>query len=253
MAATPQPPPSNPPPYATTSAANRRGAFDSNNIRQKDMFVYVVNTTRVCLVSLTALRASWVFSPNADKVLSMQDDVEEPTELQEVIKVVTTAKLMIDVVTAATTTISAAAPITAATITAASTVARRRKGVVIRDPEETSTPSTIVHTKPKSKEKEKGSWNFDREDLEMLWQIVQDRFSSSKPKNFSDDFLLTTLKYMFKNPDVKAQVWKNQKDDLAGREKISIGKVYFRADAEQYNAADIKLRLLEQSAAVGTR
>nr|GEX07642.1 hypothetical protein [Tanacetum cinerariifolium] len=48
--------------------------------------------------------------------------------------------------------------------------------------------------------------NFDKEDLEMLWQIVQDRFTSSKPKNFSDDFLLTTLKIMFKKPDVEAQV-----------------------------------------------
>nr|GEU78957.1 hypothetical protein [Tanacetum cinerariifolium] len=46
--------------------------------------------------------------------------------------------------------------------------------------------------------------NFDREDLEMLWQILQDRFASSKPKNFSDDFLLTTLKAMFKKPDVEA-------------------------------------------------
>nr|GFC78942.1 hypothetical protein [Tanacetum cinerariifolium] len=46
--------------------------------------------------------------------------------------------------------------------------------------------------------------NFDREDLEMLWKIVQERFSSSKPKNFSDDFLLITLKAMFKKPDVEA-------------------------------------------------
>nr|GEX38041.1 synaptobrevin, longin-like domain protein [Tanacetum cinerariifolium] len=46
--------------------------------------------------------------------------------------------------------------------------------------------------------------NFDREDLEMLWQIVQERFASSKPKNFSDDFLLTTLKEMFEKPDVEA-------------------------------------------------
>nr|GFC64262.1 hypothetical protein [Tanacetum cinerariifolium] len=46
--------------------------------------------------------------------------------------------------------------------------------------------------------------NFDREDLEMLWQIVQERFASLKPKNFSDDFLLTTLKAMFEKPDVEA-------------------------------------------------
>nr|GEU93390.1 hypothetical protein [Tanacetum cinerariifolium] len=53
--------------------------------------------------------------------------------------------------------------------------------------------------------------NFDRKDLEMLWQIVQERFTSSKPKNFSDDFLLTALKTMFEKPDVEAQVWKNQR------------------------------------------
>nr|GFB29032.1 hypothetical protein [Tanacetum cinerariifolium] len=48
--------------------------------------------------------------------------------------------------------------------------------------------------------------NFNKEDLEMLWQIVQDRFASSKPKNFSNDFLLTTLTYMVEKPDVEAQV-----------------------------------------------
>nr|GEX23035.1 hypothetical protein [Tanacetum cinerariifolium] len=30
--------------------------------------------------------------------------------------------------------------------------------------------------------------NFDIEDLEMLWKIVQERFASSEPKNFSDAF-----------------------------------------------------------------
>nr|GEX52924.1 hypothetical protein [Tanacetum cinerariifolium] len=53
--------------------------------------------------------------------------------------------------------------------------------------------------------------NFDREDLEVLWQLVKERFASLKPKNFSDDFLLTTLTYMFEKPDVQAQVWKNQR------------------------------------------
>nr|GEV59281.1 hypothetical protein [Tanacetum cinerariifolium] len=77
--------------------------------------------------------------------------------------------------------------------------------------------------------------NFDREDVEMLWQIVQDRFISSKPKNFSNDFLLTTLKAMFEKTDVEAQVWKSQRgihDDLAGIEKISIDKVHFGSNAQ---------------------
>nr|GFA58112.1 hypothetical protein [Tanacetum cinerariifolium] len=53
--------------------------------------------------------------------------------------------------------------------------------------------------------------NFDREDLEVLWELVKERFASSKPKNFSDDFLLTTLTYMFEKPNVQAQVWKSQR------------------------------------------
>nr|GFA33661.1 hypothetical protein [Tanacetum cinerariifolium] len=323
--------------------------------------------------------AYYIDLEHVDKVLSMHDDEPEPAELKEVIEVVTTAKLLTEVVTAATTTISVAA-ITAATITAAPTAARRRKWVVIRDPKETATSSTIVHSEPKSIDKRKGIMvkepkplkkqaqieldeayarelkteaqarknimvylknmagfkmdyfkgmsyddirpifekyfnsnvaflekskeqleeeesralkrksesseknaakkqkydeeveelkkhlqiipndeddvyiedtpldlkvlvvdyeiytehnkpyykiiradgsyqlflsflnllrNFDREDLEMLWQIVQERFASSKPKNFLNDFLLTTLKAMFEKPDVEAQVWKN--------------------------------------------
>nr|GEX59052.1 hypothetical protein [Tanacetum cinerariifolium] len=84
-------------------------------------------------------------SKHAQKVLSMQDDEVEPAELKEVIEVVTTAKLMTKVVTAVATT-----------ITVAPSAAMRRKGVVIRDPEETTTPSFIVHFESKSKEKEKG-------------------------------------------------------------------------------------------------
>nr|GFA86093.1 hypothetical protein [Tanacetum cinerariifolium] len=275
----------------------------------------------------------------------------EPAELQEVVEMVTTAKLMTEVVTAASATITATdTPITATTLTAAPSAARRRKGVVIRDLEETATPSIIIHLEPKSKDKDKGILveepkplkkkekednvvmryqalkrklqikaqarknmmiylrnmagfkmdyfkgmkyddirpifkkyfnsnvaflektkeqmkeehsralkranendvyteatplarkvpvvdyeiytennkpyykiiradgspqlflsfltllkNFDREDLEVLWQLVKERFAS-KPKNFLDDFLLTTLTYMFKKPDVQAQM-----------------------------------------------
>nr|GEV04170.1 hypothetical protein [Tanacetum cinerariifolium] len=266
---------------------------------------------------------------HAQKVLSMQDDEARPAELKEVIKVVTTTKLMREVVTAAATTITAD-PMPKAS------AARRRKGVVIRDPEETATPSVIMHSEPKSKDKRKGilvkepkplkrqahleqdeayareleaelnaniNWNkvieqeideeackvikrksesseekaakkqrideeveelktylqiipndeddvyteaipqalkvyvidyqihtehnkpyykiiradgthqlflsfisllrnFDREDLEMLWKIIQERFASSEPKNSSDDFLLNALKTMFEKPNM---------------------------------------------------
>nr|GEZ01224.1 hypothetical protein [Tanacetum cinerariifolium] len=284
-----------------------------------------------------------VESENDADVLSMQDDELEPAELKEVVKVVTTAKLMTEVVTTAAATITAATTL----INVAPSATRRRKRVVIRDPEETATPSIIIHSEPKSKDKGKGIMvqepkplkkkthiekpqieaqarknmmiylrnmvgfkidyfkgmsyddihpifekysnsnvaflentkeqleeednralkrtsesleeraakkqkldeevlvvdyaihtvnnkpyfkiiradgtyqlflsflsllkNFDREDLEVLWQLVKERFASLKPKNFSDDFLLTTLTYMFEKPDVQAQVWKNQR------------------------------------------
>nr|GEX72493.1 hypothetical protein [Tanacetum cinerariifolium] len=48
--------------------------------------------------------------------------------------------------------------------------------------------------------------NFDREDLEMLWKLVQERFQSSELKNFLDDFLLNTLKIMFEKPNVEANI-----------------------------------------------
>nr|GEV19917.1 copia protein [Tanacetum cinerariifolium] len=269
-------------------------------------------------------------------VLSMQEEESEPAELQEVVDVVTTAKIMTKVVIAASTTITAtdalipAATIIAApsTLTTAPSAARRRKRVVIRDPEETATQSTIIHSEAKSKDK--GKWildkvsdhvhkkakednvvkryqalkrkpqtkaqaiknmmiylknvvgfkmdyfkgmsyddihpifenkfnsnvaflqktkeqmdeedsralkrinesqedkatkrpyykikradgshqlylsflsmlrNFEREDLEALWRLVKERFATTKPKNFSDDFLLTTLGAMFEKPD----------------------------------------------------
>nr|GEY59838.1 hypothetical protein [Tanacetum cinerariifolium] len=84
---------------------------------------------------------------------------EKPAELQEVVEVVTTAKLIIEVVTAATTTITVAAPqlttAAALTLTTAPSAARRRKGVVIKYPKESATPSIIIHTEAKSKDKGK--------------------------------------------------------------------------------------------------
>nr|GEV89250.1 hypothetical protein [Tanacetum cinerariifolium] len=53
--------------------------------------------------------------------------------------------------------------------------------------------------------------NFDREDLENLWRIVKDIFSTSKPTNFSDEYLLLTLKTMFEEPDGQDAIWRNQK------------------------------------------
>nr|GEU50866.1 hypothetical protein [Tanacetum cinerariifolium] len=48
--------------------------------------------------------------------------------------------------------------------------------------------------------------NFNKEDLEALWKLVKERFESTEPKNFSDDFLLNTLKIMFEKPNVEASM-----------------------------------------------
>nr|GFA29108.1 hypothetical protein [Tanacetum cinerariifolium] len=66
--------------------------------------------------------------------------------------------------------------------------------------------------------------NFDREDLESLWSIVKERFSTSKPNNFLDDFLLTTLTAMFGRPDGQDQVWMNQRS-VHGQAKVKSWKL----------------------------
>nr|GEW21516.1 T-complex protein 1 subunit beta [Tanacetum cinerariifolium] len=127
------------------------------------------------------------------EVLSMQNDKVEPAELQEVVEVVTTAKLITEMVTATSATITAVAPtfttvaaptltIVAPTLTIAAALiltispsaARRRKGVVIRDLEETATPSTIIQSEAKSKDKEKGILVEEPKPLKKQAQIKQD-------------------------------------------------------------------------------
>nr|GEV55005.1 reverse transcriptase domain-containing protein [Tanacetum cinerariifolium] len=73
--------------------------------------------------------------------------------------------------------------------------------------------------------------NFDRDDLESLWSIVKERFSTTKPDNFTDDFLLTTLGAMFEKADDQAQIWKNQRT-VHGQARVKSWKLleYF-ADA----------------------
>nr|GFB71494.1 hypothetical protein [Tanacetum cinerariifolium] len=101
---------------------------------------------------------------HSSKVLSMQED---DSEVQEVVEVVTTAKLITDVVIAAASQVSAASatisaakpsiPATALTVIAAYT--RRRKGVIISDPEEElslKTPAETPAETPKVKDKGKG-------------------------------------------------------------------------------------------------
>nr|GEY11693.1 hypothetical protein [Tanacetum cinerariifolium] len=113
-----------------------------------------------------------------DDAIALMDDKEEdkkeekakedePAKVQEVVNVVTTAKLITEVVTAANETVTAAstiisaakpqvpaATITVALVRVAVASTRRRKKVVIRDPKEEST--TIIPVDTKSKDKGKG-------------------------------------------------------------------------------------------------
>nr|GEW23064.1 hypothetical protein [Tanacetum cinerariifolium] len=223
---------------------------------------------------------------HAQKVLSMQKDESEPAEVQEVVEVVTTAKLITEVITdasdtitAASTTITAAkARVSAATLTVApsrvtAALSRRRKGktkehiskeesralkrlnetpaekavkrkkldeeieelkrhlqIVPNKEDDVYTEATPLalkvpvvdyeiyneNNKPYYKIKRvDGSHQlylsflsllrkFDREDLEDLWRLVKERFATTKPKNFSDDFQLITLGAMFEKPDIHA-------------------------------------------------
>nr|GEV59763.1 ribonuclease H-like domain, reverse transcriptase, RNA-dependent DNA polymerase [Tanacetum cinerariifolium] len=100
---------------------------------------------------------------HASKVLSMQED--EPAEAG---------------VTAASIIISAAKPqVTVATITAAhvrvaAASTRRRKGVIIRDPEEESTTSSIIPADTKSKDKGKGIMVEKPKPLKKKQQVEMD-------------------------------------------------------------------------------
>nr|GFA95106.1 hypothetical protein [Tanacetum cinerariifolium] len=95
-----------------------------------------------------------------EKEKKAKEAQEDEPEVQEVVDVVTTANLITEVVTAASTTIIAAEPqvpattITAVPVRVVAASTRRRKRMVIRDPEEEST--AIIPADTKSKDKGKG-------------------------------------------------------------------------------------------------
>nr|GEX75880.1 hypothetical protein [Tanacetum cinerariifolium] len=123
---------------------------------------------------------------HANKVLSMQEDETESAEVQEVVDVVTTAKLITEVVTTSSETVTAASTnITTAeaqvpTVTLIDAPARvvdhsrKRKEVVIRDPEEDLTTSIIIPAETKSRDKGKGILVEELKPLKKKQQIEQD-------------------------------------------------------------------------------
>nr|GEW09018.1 hypothetical protein [Tanacetum cinerariifolium] len=215
---------------------------------------------------------------HANKFLSMQEDETEPAEVQEVVDVVTTAKLIKEVVTVASEIVIAASAIIN-TDEAIDHVKRKAKEdpavkryqVLKRKPQTkaqarknimmyskniagfkmdyfkgmsyddirlifkakfNTNVAFLLKTKEQIEEDEnralqKLNETPERErlrgettplarkvpvvDYQALWSLVKERFSTTKPKNFSDDFLLVTLGEMFEKPDIHAQIWKNQR------------------------------------------
>nr|GEV01075.1 hypothetical protein [Tanacetum cinerariifolium] len=118
------------------------------------------------------------------KVLSMQED--KPAEVQEVVDVVTTGKLITEVVTATSESVTAASTtiyVAKLQVPAATTIAvqvrvaaastRRKKGVVIKNPEEEST--TIIPADTKSKDKGKGIMVEQSKPLKNKKQVEMDK------------------------------------------------------------------------------
>nr|GEY55159.1 putative reverse transcriptase domain-containing protein [Tanacetum cinerariifolium] len=138
----------------------------------------------------------------------MQEDDTEPAEVQEVVDVVTTANLITEVVTAASKTLAAActnltaaeaqvpAATTAVTLTAAPS--RRRKGIVIRDPEEESSPSTIISAETKSKDKEAElNKNIDRDEaIDHVKKKAQEDHAIKRYFDSNVAFLIKSKEYL---------------------------------------------------------
>nr|GEX43332.1 putative ribonuclease H-like domain-containing protein [Tanacetum cinerariifolium] len=72
-------------------------------------------------------------------------------------------------------------------------------------------------------------------DLESLWKLVKERFEKTEPKNYTDDYLLKTLKTMFEQPDVEASVWRDHKGRLEVEEESEMSLELLRLVRRQLN------------------
>nr|GEV11501.1 hypothetical protein [Tanacetum cinerariifolium] len=187
---------------------------------------------------------------HSEKVFSMYDtDDAEPAEVEEVLKVVTAAKLMTNVVTTA-------APIT----TIAQVKSKDKgKGILIEEPKPLKRQAQIdmdeafarqleaklnaninwndVIEQVKRREKQDNAVMSDtRPIFEKHYNSIQAfqkkeedevtvQEKRQEPKNFSDDFLLNTLKIMFEKPNVEATVWRDQKSRY-GLAKVKSWKLF---------------------------
>nr|GEZ88416.1 RNA-directed DNA polymerase, eukaryota [Tanacetum cinerariifolium] len=155
-----------------------------------------------------------------DDVVSLMDDKEEdkkeeeakdePAEVHAVVDVVTTSKLITEVVTAASETVTTAsiiifadepqvpaATITVAPVRVAAASTRRRKGVVIRDPEEESTTSSVI---PADTKKLHAKLNKD-----IKWDVAIEHVKQKA----KEDPTMQRYQVTKKKPQTEAQARKN--------------------------------------------
>nr|GEX08964.1 hypothetical protein [Tanacetum cinerariifolium] len=122
-----------------------------------------------------------LYLQHSKKVLSIQDtDEEEPAEVEEALEVVTTTKLITEVVTTPEpTTIAAQVPKVSAP--------RIRRGVVIQDLEETTT-SVIVHTKLEAELNANKNWNdvIEQVKISKRHNITVMRYQALKRKPLTE-------------------------------------------------------------------
>nr|GEV31344.1 hypothetical protein [Tanacetum cinerariifolium] len=83
---------------------------------------------------------------------------------------------------------------------------------------------------------------FYREDLEVLWKTVKERFKESQPKEVLDVFLWHTLKVMFEHY-VEDSVWKLQKGPK-GLARVKNWKLFYSCGVHCVTLDNIQLYLL---------
>nr|GEY34561.1 copia protein [Tanacetum cinerariifolium] len=134
-------------------------------------------------------------------VLRMQDDEVKPAKLQEVVEVVTTAKLITEVVTAANTTITAAAPqlttAAAPTLTTAPSASRRRKRS--KEPKPLKKQAQIKQDKAYARELE----------AELNKNIDWDEVVDHVQRKQKEDNAVKRYQALKRKPQTKAQARKN--------------------------------------------
>nr|GFC50290.1 hypothetical protein [Tanacetum cinerariifolium] len=82
--------------------------------------------------------------------------------------------------------------------------------------------------------------NFDIEDLEDLWKIVKARFSTSKPTNFTDDYLLVTLKNMFEKTDAQDVIRRSQQTEHGQALEVNTARLELKLFRDAATAAHMK-------------